>query len=97
MSRPPGYNANPANRLGIMTVIEQAVTLLKQELPAKIATLNAWNTSVFGSSTQIVMPADESFFDYLTYPKFVNLPSCGMRLSAISRFAIIFILEIMAD
>ena len=73
MSRPPGYNANPANRLGIVTVIEQAVTLLKEALPAEIATLNAWNSSVYGSATQIAMPAEESFFDYLTYPKYVNL------------------------
>lgn len=66
-----GFNQQPGPRIGIVTVLQEALYVVQNSLPAEIATVNAWALDN-GITQQIAMPAAESVFTWMTYPKFVN-------------------------
>ena len=66
-----GFNTQPGPRIGVVTVLQEALAVVHASLPGQIDTINAWALDQ-GKTQQIVMPADTSLFAWMTYPKYVD-------------------------
>jgi hypothetical protein len=66
-----GFNQQPGPRIGIITVLQEALYVVQTKLSDEIDTINTWATDN-GITQQIARPADGSIFTWMTYPKFVD-------------------------
>ena len=66
-----GYNVQPGPRVGVVTVLQQALAVIQANLASEIESVNSWSADR-GNMTEIVMPAGESIFTWMTYPKYID-------------------------
>lgn len=63
------FNTQPGPRIGIITVLAEALALIQNALPAEVETVNAWATAQ-GCPYQIKMPTPDCIYSLMTFPKF---------------------------
>jgi hypothetical protein len=76
-----GFNSQPGPRIGIGTVLAQALHVIEEYLPSEIATVNAY----YPEAPSIVMPESASIYTYMTYPKYVTSYPAIMLVPAQTR------------
>ena len=67
-----GYNVQPGPRIGVVTVLQQALAVIQANLASEIESVNSWSADR-GNMTEIVMPEAESIYTWMTYPKYVDV------------------------
>ena len=64
-----GFNSQPGPRIGILTVLAQALEVITTALPAKVAEANEWAAGM-GCPYSITMPDTDHIFSLMAFPKF---------------------------
>jgi hypothetical protein len=64
-----GFNQQPGPRIGIITILNEAVAVIQDKLPAEVDLINAWATAQ-GMPYQIEMPTPDCIYSWMTWPKF---------------------------
>ena len=66
-----GFNTQPGPRIGIVTVLAEALAVIQDALPDEVTAVNSWaDAQGMPATYRIAMPTPDCIYSLMTYPKF---------------------------